>query len=114
MTRNERYKTDIRDRIVALANDYNDTTAAALAKYAKDVREIIRESPRSNYIRNYRFIVELDDVEVRHDWNPEDGWDGPSSVADTMTKLWLQERRRNAKALATIQRILETPTIEDV
>lgn len=111
----ERYKTDIRDRVAALAADCNDTTAAALARHAKDVREIVRKGdvlPR--WHSHYRFVVELDDVEVQLDWNAEDGWDGPSTVADVMAKLWLQERRRTAKALAKIKRILQSPTIEDV
>lgn len=89
----------LRQRVAELAYERNDTCASFLATHA-DVslaevfvgRRGVRNADGSN--QTYRFTLPTgDDL----DWEPQDGWDGPSSAMDAMA-VWLQlEQRKDSK-----------------
>lgn len=87
--------SDLRRTILRIADERNDTAARFMAEHAgvsmAEIHRGVIDSP-THYIV-YRFTLPTgEDI----DWDPDDGWDGPSSAMDAMAGWVSLAERCNA------------------
>ena len=98
-----------REKMRVDAVEYDDKAAQFIAGIARSVTKV-----ELNGMMFYHCVIEFSDIDADLYWEPQDGWDGPSTTADALAAIAMNaiELRRRLhdelrQAIRTIQVIAD-------
>ena len=107
---------NLKAEMTAAATMENDVAARLIASKATHICATDTKvwHTEDGVVRTYNIVMELEDVEVRLEWDCQDGFDGPSTTADVLAKMYYEKERECARAdAAGLQCVEEIAELKD-